>query len=141
VVDVLYVAKNMKTKQFLALAATLVFGIVLGVIGSRFVTRMNAYARVSMHVIQGRAIMQKIADYQDSNGVAPDQQWFSSLGDTTKTSEGFQWVYLNPPLILNDDHKVVILTATNDNNRYLCGILDYGVVFSDLRKTKKANKP
>ena len=131
----------MKTKRFLAVAATLVFGIVLGVIGSRFVTRMNAYARVSMHVIQGRAIMKQIADYRDANGVAPDQQWFSSLGDTTKTSEGFQWVYLNPPLIVNDDQKVVILTATNDNNRYLCGILDYGVVFSDLRKTKKANKP
>ncbi len=130
----------MKTNRFLALAATLVFGILLGVIGSRFVTRMNAYARVSTHAMQGRAIMQQITDYRDANGVAPDQQWFSSLGDTTKTSEGFQWIYLNPPLIVNDDHKVVILTATNDNNRYLCGILDYGVIYSDLRKTKKANR-
>ena len=130
----------MKTKQFLALAATLVFGIMLGVIGSRFVTRMNAYARVSMHVIQGRAIMKQITEYRYANGVAPDQRWFSSLDDTTKTSEGFQWVYLNPPLILNDYHKVIILTATNDNNRYLCGIPDYGVVFSDLHNNKDSEQ-
>ena len=135
----------MKTKPFLAvtvaLVVALVVGIALGVIGSRFVTRMNAYGRVSMHVIQGRTLMQQIADYRNANGVAPDQQWFYSLGDKTKTSEGFQWVYLNPPLILNDDHKVVILTATNYDNRYLCGIPNYGVVYSDLHKTKKANKP
>jgi type II secretory pathway pseudopilin PulG len=67
-------ADNMKTKRFLALVVTLVVGIVLGVIGSRFVTHMNAYARVSMHAIQGRAIMQQITDYRDANGVAPDQQ-------------------------------------------------------------------
>ena len=130
----------MKTKPIFAFAVTLIIGIALGIVGSRFVTRMNAYANVSVNAAQGRSIMQQIADYRDTNGVAPDQQWFSSLGDATKTSEGFQWVYLNPPLILNDDHKVIILTATNDNNRYLCGIPDYGVVFSDLNKTKKANR-
>ena len=131
----------MKTKLFFTVTATLIVGIVLGVVGSRFATRMKAYANVSVHASQGRSIMQQIAAYRDANGTAPDQQWFSSLGDITKTCEGFQWVYLNPPLILDDKREVIILTATNDNSRYLCGFSDLAVIFTELEKTKKANKP
>ncbi len=130
----------MKTKPFLVITATLLVGITLGIIGSRFQTRMEAYANVATTAAQGRNIMQEIADYQNANGVPPDQQWFASLRDLTTTSEGFQWIYLNPPLVLENESKVVILTATNDNSRYLCGILDYGVVFQRLNQTKKANK-
>jgi type II secretory pathway pseudopilin PulG len=130
----------MKTKPILTITITLVIGIVLGVIGSRFQARMEAYANVATNAAQGRGIMQEIEAYQDANGFPPDQQWFSSLDYLTTTSEGFQWVYLNPPLVLPDNSKVVILTATNDNSDYLCGILDYGVVFRKINQTKKANK-
>jgi type II secretory pathway pseudopilin PulG len=130
----------MKTKIFPALIGILVLGVIFGVIGSQFVIKMTAYANASATVAQGRSIMQKYAAYRNTNGTAPDQKWFSSLGDLTTTCEGFQWIYLNPPLVLDDEREVAILTATNDNNRYLCGFSDLSILYTDLHQTKKANK-
>ena len=130
----------MKTNIFLALSGTFILGILLGIIGSQFVTKMTAYANASATVAQGRSIMQQYTAYLDTSGTKPDQRWFSSLGGITRTREGFQWIYLNPPLVLDDKREVVILTATRDSIHYLCGFSDSAVRFTELNQTKKCEQ-
>lgn len=104
-------------------------GMVMGAMGDRFLTKMRAYANFSAHTTQCRAILQQIADYREQHGSDPDQEWFASLGGLTKTCEGFQWIYLNPPLRWRNGKEVVILTATRHNDCYLCGFSDRTVMF------------
>ena len=130
----------MKTRLIPAVLVALIIGALLGIIGVRFADRMNAYVNVSVHVSQGRSIMQRIAEYREANGKAPDQNWFSSLGNLTKTNEGFRWIYLNPPITHSDGRELIILTATKDNSQYLCGFTDYGIVFADPQNQNRSNK-
>ena len=111
----------------------LLVGIALGVIGSGFLVSMKAYANVSVHVIQGRSILKRIAEYQKTNGKAPDQQWFDALGEMTLTTEGYQWIYHNPPRVLSNERRLMIMTATKNGSRYLGGFSDGTVLFTNLK--------
>ena len=130
----------MRPRQFLAFTITLLVGITLGVIGSRFLVNMKAYANVSVHVAQGRSILGRIADYQNANGNAPDQQWFDALGEMTQTTEGYQWIYHNPPRILSKERRLVIMTATKNGSKYLGGFSDGTVTFTNLKTIKESEQ-
>ena len=133
-------AKEMRPRLFLAFTVTLLFGIALGVIGRNFLVNMKAYANVSAIAAQGSSILARIEGYKDANGKAPDQQWFDELGETTKTKEGYQWIYHNPPKMLSKERRLVIMTATRSGSNYLGGFSDGTVIFTDLKTTKESEQ-
>ena len=130
----------MKPRPFVAYTFTLFVGIAIGIIGTIFLVHFKAYANVPAHVAQGHSILKRITAYQDKNGKLPDQQWFDSLGEMTKTSEDYQWIYHNPPIILSKNRSLVMTTATNYDSRYLGGFLDGTVIFTDLKTTKESEQ-
>jgi hypothetical protein len=116
-------------KRYTRVVVLLVTGMLLGIVGDRFFSRLRAYANVGSHTAQCRSMLQQISAYRDQHGSYPDQRWFASLGDVATTCEGFQWIYLNPPMKCVNGKEVVIFTATRNNERYLFGFSDNTVVF------------
>lgn len=111
---------------------SLIAGIVLALIGSTLFSKMRAYTNGSWSARQGRLILAEIEAFEKTNGKAPDQVWFASLGEMTKTNEGFRWVYFTPPMALGNERELVILTATKYGTSYLCGFSDGAVFFTDI---------
>lgn len=128
-------------KRYTRVVVILVTGMLLGIVGDRFFARLRAYANVGSHSAQCRSMLQQIAAYREQHGSYPDQRWFASLGAVTTTCEGFQWIYLNPPMKWDNGKEVVILTATRDNERYLCGFSDNTVVFGRFDFPPVARQP
>ena len=131
--DGLYVLQEMKSKPIIAFLVTILIGVVIGVIGCRFMTTMKSYASVPQHANQGRAILERIDDYKKTHGDFPNQQWFDSLGDLSVTSEGHHWFYFNPPRNVGIRGGLLICTATDYGNQYLGGFVDGAVVMTRLK--------